>query len=93
MHYVRDSERFLRAPRAVRDLERRWTAAERELWSLLGREPSENDVAQFIAATPAQDMREIRSYRASSHVLSFELSSRLRAVRVRPPESTICSTD
>ena len=53
MHYVRDSERFLRAPRGVRDLERRWTAAERELWGVLGREPTESDVARFIGATPA----------------------------------------
>ena len=64
----------MRAPRAVRELERRWTAAERELSSLRGREPSENDVAQFIAATNV-DMREVRSYRASNHVLSFELST------------------
>ena len=74
MHFVRDGERFLRAPRAVRELERRWTAAERELSSLRGREPSENDVAQYIAATNV-DMREVRSYRASNHVLSFELST------------------
>ena len=74
MHHVRDSERFLRAPRAVRDLERRWAAAERELWSLLGREPLENEVVHCLAATPAQ-VREIRTYRARSHVLSFELSS------------------
>ncbi len=74
MHYVRDSERLLRVPRAVRDLERRWSAAERELWSLLGREPLENDVARFVTATPAQ-VREIRTYRARSHVLPLELPS------------------
>ena len=45
MHYVRDSERFVRAPRGLRDLERRWSAAERELWPRLGREPTESDVA------------------------------------------------
>jgi RNA polymerase sigma-B factor len=72
MHFVRDGERFLRAPRAARNLERRWRAAERELWPFLGRKPSENDVARFIAATPA-DTLEVRSYRASSRVLSFEL--------------------
>jgi RNA polymerase sigma-B factor len=72
MHYVRDSERFLRAPRGVRDLERHWSAAERELWALLGREPMESDVARFIGATAAET-REIRAYRASKHVLSFEL--------------------
>jgi RNA polymerase sigma factor (sigma-70 family) len=74
MHYMRDSERFLRAPRGVRDLERRWVAAERELRPLLGRDPSENEVAELIAATPAQ-AREIRAYRASGHVLSFELAN------------------
>jgi RNA polymerase sigma-B factor len=83
MHYVRDSERFLRAPRGVRELERRWTAAERELGALLGREPAEIDVAQFIAATPAQT-REIRAYRASSCVTSFErLTGRERRL---PPQ-------
>ncbi|MFZ0031061.1 MAG: sigma-70 family RNA polymerase sigma factor [Candidatus Cybelea sp.] len=72
MHYVRDSERFLRAPRGVRDLERRWNAAERELSARWGRLPSESDVASFVAATPAQ-AREIRAYRASSRMISFEL--------------------
>lgn len=72
MHYVRDSERFLRAPRGIRDLERRWTAAERELWPRLGREPKEGDVAALIGATPAE-VREIRAYRASSRVISFEV--------------------
>lgn len=71
MHYVRDSERVLRAPRGVRDAERRWSAAERQLWSALGREPRESDVARRIGATAAE-VREIRAYRASSRVLSFE---------------------
>jgi RNA polymerase sigma factor (sigma-70 family) len=71
MHYVRDSERFLRAPRSLRELERRWHGAERALRSELGREPSETDVATLIAATPAQ-AREIRAYRASNRVISFE---------------------
>lgn len=71
MHYVRDSERVLRAPRGVRDAERRWSAAERQLWSVLGREPCESDVAKEIGATPAE-VREVREYRASSRVLSFD---------------------
>jgi RNA polymerase sigma-B factor len=80
MHYVRDSERFLRAPRGIRDLERRWSAAERELWALLGREPLEADVARSIGAT-VREAREVRAYRASRHVLSFDLlrSSEFRA--------------
>jgi RNA polymerase sigma factor (sigma-70 family) len=72
MHYVRDSERLLRAPRSVRELERRWNAAEQQLWSRLGREPSERDVVNFVAATPAQ-AREIRAYRASSQTTPIEM--------------------
>ena len=71
MHYVRDSERVLRAPRSVREAERRWSAAERQLWSALGREPCESDVARRVGATAAE-VREIRAYRASNRVLSFE---------------------
>ncbi len=72
MHYVRDSERLVRAPRGVRELERRWNAAERELRPALGREPTESDVAHRMGATPAE-AREVRAYRASRHVLSFEV--------------------
>lgn len=83
MHYVRDSERFLRAPRGVREMERRWAAAERRLWTLLGRRPTERDIAHFVGATP-EHVREIRAYRASDQVLSFEL---LRdAERHMPPD-------
>jgi RNA polymerase sigma-B factor len=72
MHYVRDSERVLRAPRGVRELERRWAAGERELWAALGREPAEAEITRLIGAKPAE-LREIRAYRASNRVLSFEL--------------------
>ena len=71
MHYVRDGERILRAPRRIRDLERRWVAAERELWSILGREPREADVARYVNATPAE-RRDVRDYRVSGRVVSFE---------------------
>jgi RNA polymerase sigma-B factor len=72
MHYVRDSERLLRAPRRARELERRWAAAERELWTRLGREPQEREIALTIRAS-ATEVREIRAYRASSRVVSLEL--------------------
>jgi RNA polymerase sigma-B factor len=72
MHYVRDSERLLRAPRSVRKLERRWLAAERHLWSLLGHEPTESDVVRCVGATE-QQTREVRAYRASANVISYEL--------------------
>ncbi|HEY1428259.1 MAG TPA: sigma-70 family RNA polymerase sigma factor [Candidatus Tumulicola sp.] len=72
MHFVRDGERMVRAPRRLRDLERRWVTAERELWNLLGREPLEEDVARHIGAN-AQDRRDVREFRASGTVVSFEL--------------------
>lgn len=74
MHYVRDSERLLRAPRRIRDLEHRWTAAERELWTVLGREPRDNDVARYINAAPSAE-REVRDYRASNRIASFDAVS------------------
>jgi RNA polymerase sigma-B factor len=71
MHYVRDCERILRAPRSVRDLDRRWTIAEQQLSATLGREPIEGEVVRRIGATP-DEVREIRAYRASNQVISFE---------------------
>jgi RNA polymerase sigma-B factor len=71
MHHVRDGERLLRAPRRVRELERRWVNAERELWSLLGREPRESDVARYVNATPAQ-LRDVGAYRASGTLVSID---------------------
>jgi len=72
MHHVRDGERLLRAPRRIRDLERRWVVAERELWSLLGREPRVSDVARYTNATSAEQ-RDVQDYRASGRLASVEL--------------------
>lgn len=74
MHHVRDGERLLRAPRRVRDLERRWVAAERELWSILGREPRDCDVAQYVNATPSEQ-REVCDYRNSGRIASVDALS------------------
>lgn len=71
MHHVRDGERLLRAPRRVRDLERRWVSAERELWVLLGREPRESDVAGYMNAS-LSERSDVRAYRASGTLVSLE---------------------
>jgi RNA polymerase sigma-B factor len=71
MHYVRDSERVLRAPRKLRDLERRWLAGERELWTILGREPSDGEIARHLGLS-AGEHREVRRYRSFGEVLSME---------------------
>lgn len=71
MHYVRDCERVLRAPRRVQVLERRWLAAERELWARCGREPSYGEIVAIVGAS-AVDCRELRQYRAACHVIPFD---------------------
>lgn len=71
MHYVRDSERMLRAPRRLRELERRWLEAEGEVWSSCGHEPSHREVVALIGATPAE-CRELGQYRAATRVIPFE---------------------
>lgn len=71
MHYVRDSERMVRVPRRIRQLERRWSLAERELLTLLGREPKCGDVARFIGATPEEEA-EVNGYRETRCVVSVE---------------------
>jgi len=76
MHYVRDSERPLRAPRAIRELERRWSAAEHELSARLGREASERDVVELARFTP-QEASEVRRYRATSRLVSVDAAAGL----------------
>jgi RNA polymerase sigma-B factor len=71
MHYVRDSERILRAPRRVRQLEQRWLSAERELWVECGREPTHAEIVALSGLT-ATECRELRQYRAASHVVPFD---------------------
>ncbi len=85
MHHVRDSERLVRAPRNVRSWERRWSRAERELRASLGREPMESDVAGAAGISPHQ-AREIRAFRASGRVLSFDL---LRTAEYRAADASI----
>ena len=90
MHYVRDSERFLRAPRGVRDLERRWAAAERELWTAPGPRAARRRRRLGVGATPEQ-VREIRAYRASNHILSFDVLP-TASKAARPTASRMFST-
>lgn len=85
MHHVRDGERLLRAPRRVRELDRRWLRAERELWGALGREPLESDVARHVNASAAE-RREVREFRASGVLVSME---KLDAKRSREAEEEI----
>lgn len=71
MHYVRDSERVVRAPRRVRELERRCGAAERELWTKLGREPKPAELAARLGVGE-DDFREMMRYREEGLPLSVD---------------------
>ncbi len=71
MHYVRDSERLLRAPRKIRDLERRWASAERELWGILAREPKPCEISAMLGLT-ADEEYEVQRYRQARAVISME---------------------
>jgi RNA polymerase sigma-B factor len=71
MHHVRDYERLVRAPRKVRDLEKRWLSAERSLRATLGHEPSVRDVADSINVGRAEAC-EVLAYRASGHTVAIE---------------------
>lgn len=71
MHYVRDSERILRAPRRMRALEQRWLSAEREFWVHFGREPAPAEIASHCRMT-LEEWRDLRQYRATGRTVSFE---------------------
>jgi RNA polymerase sigma-B factor len=71
MHYVRDSERVVRAPRRVRELERRCSGAERELWAKLGREPNSTELAAHLGIS-SEEFREMMRYREEGIPLSVD---------------------
>jgi len=71
MHYVRDCERAVRAPRRVQELDRRCGAAERELWARLGREPRADELAQYLGVAK-EEFREMQRYRDEGTPVSVE---------------------
>jgi RNA polymerase sigma-B factor len=52
MHFVRDHERLVRAPRQIRKLEKRVQQAQEVLVARLQREPSTVEVAQYLEIKP-----------------------------------------
>jgi RNA polymerase sigma-B factor len=65
MHYVRDHERLVRAPRRLRDLDRRYQRVQDAMVSELGREPSMCEVAGRLHLSP-QQIEELALYRAQA---------------------------
>ena len=65
MHYVRDQERLVRAPRRLRDLERRFQAAHDAMTAEEHREPSIYEVAKRLELT-VREVEELALYRAQA---------------------------
>lgn len=72
MHFIRDHERMMRAPRRIYELDRRWGSAERALQIGMEREIKATDVARSIGAS-LSEQAEIEAYRKSATVLALEL--------------------
>lgn len=65
MHYVRDHERLVRAPRRLRDLERRYQQAHDAMVGEHHREPSMYEIAERLQLT-LRDIEELALYRAQA---------------------------
>ena len=71
MHFARDNERMVRAPRRLRGLERRLSAASEYLTGLHGREPSLQELASYVGI-PQTEAQEVCVYREQAVVQSID---------------------
>jgi len=71
MHYVRDYERPVRTPRALRSLERRYVRAHESLTGRLGREPSDREMASELGVL-VPVVREARRTRDAAFTTSLD---------------------
>ena len=65
MHHVRDHERMVRAPRSVRQLERRYQRAHDQLLAELGCEPSREQLCRSLGVD-AFELDEVQRFREGS---------------------------
>lgn len=71
-HYIRDHERFVRPPRRLRELDRRWRDVSEELTKRLAREPGEEEIAAAMLVQHAT-VAELREYRARQLTASLDV--------------------
>ena len=71
MHYVRDSEKMLRAPRRLRELDRKAVRVERSLWSQLGHAPSVAELCASLDVT-IDEWRDLERFRDERVTLSVD---------------------
>lgn len=79
MHHVRDHERPIRLPRALRSLERRHTRAYDALLSRLGREPSDTELAAELGIL-VTEVRELRRTRETTMTADLDAADMRAAV-------------
>jgi len=63
---------MLRAPRCMRELDRRYVAAEWELWTQLNREPKPGEIARYLGINE-EDVLEMIRYRSDGTPLSVDV--------------------
>lgn len=71
MHYVRDHERIVRAPRRLRDLDRRYQRTHDALVTELHRQPSMYEVAERLRLT-LRELEDLALYRAQAVAESLD---------------------
>jgi RNA polymerase sigma-B factor len=89
MHWVRDHERLVRAPRGLRELERRCQLAHERLTAELEREPTREEVARSIGVTIRQ-VEEAAQYREQALPESIDA---LQPHQMRPCSYTLDDRD
>lgn len=72
MHYVRDHERLVRAPRRLRDLDRRFQTAHDALVLEFGREPSLEDLGERLGIA-GEELKEVYRYREQAVTQSIDV--------------------
>jgi RNA polymerase sigma-B factor len=89
MHYVRDHERMVRAPRRLRDLERRFQEAHDRLTAEFGRHPTRAELAARLGIS-ARDVDEVLRYREQAVPESIDA---LQPHQLRPCSYTLEDRD
>lgn len=89
MHYVRDHERMVRAPRRLRDLERRFQDAHDRLTGEFGRHPTRAELAARLGIS-ARDVDEVLRYREQAVPESIDA---LQPHQLRPCSYTLEDRD
>lgn len=71
LHYVRDHERIVRAPRRLRELDHRWKEAQTVLTGALQRDPEDAEIAEHLRLHPTA-AAELHEYRERGRIASLD---------------------